>query len=252
MGISRCRADRLIGLQNNTGTFSSIGDGVLDEVAEDAVKQFVIAIERHGGQTVVDSDAMGVSSVGEVVDNLGSHLGSIDGGTWEEVCAFLEFVNNRHILNEVGKAEGLTVAALEVVASALVINGSIAKQYLQIATDGTDGGLEFVGNIGSHFLLELPIALPCSLGLAAQAVGFVGHLAQALILEHQPDVEHKNGHHQNKKYDIRPIHSRNLFCLQCGCRRHQAFYATVRYAHPHFAHLRKCLLAIRPQGFPLV
>ena len=149
-----------------------------------------------GWQVVVNGDAGGGGLVGEVADGLLGHLGGILLRPREEVGALLQLVDDGDILYEVREAQGLTVAAVEEVAAALVVDGLVGEEYLQVAADGTDGGLQLVGDVGGHLLLQLPVALLGGLGLAAQPVGLVGHLLQALVLQQQAYVEHQDGDHQ--------------------------------------------------------
>ena len=153
--------------------------------------------------------------VGKVGHGLVGHCTGIHVGAREEVGALLQFVDDGHVLYEVREAEGLTIAAVEEVAAALVVDGLVGEEYLQVAADGTDGGLQLVGDVGGHLLFQLAVALLGGLGLAAQAIGFVGQLLEAYILKHQAYVEKKHyedGRQRHPYCPIRPIHSRNLFC----------------------------------------
>ena len=204
-----------VGFEHDVHPLAGIGDGVLQQVAEDAVEQFVVALHGHGRQVVVERDGGSGGLVGKVGHGLVGHRAGIHVGAREEVGALLQLVDDGHVLYEVRETEGLAVAAVEEVAAALVVDGLVGEEYLQVAADGTDGGLQLVGDVGGHLLFQLAVALLGGLGLATQAVGFVGQLLEAHILKHQAYVEeqhYEDGRQRHPYCPVRPIHSRNLFC----------------------------------------
>ena len=138
------------GAERDRGALAGVGQRVVQEVAEDAVDQGLVAVQvDHPGGLEAERHPARCEGRGHLVAQQVQGFGHVDGveGIEGRGVGVVHPVEYGEVAQQGAQALGLREAALQKEAALLLGEVGVLEDRLQVALDAGDGGLELVGDV---------------------------------------------------------------------------------------------------------
>ena len=174
----------LFGRHLDGGALAGVVDGVVHQVAEDAVEQGGVALHDDvWRQTVSDGHVALAHVEGSLLYDVGKHDRHVDALHRQQVGGIVHLVERRDVLQERRQPLGLRVGPDDELPAGVFIELRVVENGLGVAEDAGHGRLQLVGNVlgelASHAVLLLGLfaadALVHASGVAEQQVAEARH-----------------------------------------------------------------------------
>ena len=133
---------------------SGVFDGVLHEIAEYRIDELIVGRHADRRESVLRRDAVSLQRPRHLVRHLDEDGTEIDRRELELLRHFFQLGYQGDVRNHIGEAESLQIRALDKETPLVAVEFRMVDDGLQIALYAADGGLELVGDIARHLVLE--------------------------------------------------------------------------------------------------